>query len=62
MSKRTVLGEFGKHSGAGQVVEVVLVRGYSAEIRRLWKDLDDADACEQDDIFRRLEEIGAVRR
>jgi CelD/BcsL family acetyltransferase involved in cellulose biosynthesis len=62
MTTTTVLGEFGRHGGA-EVVEVILVRGHSAEIRALWRELDDADAdaVEQDRIFRRLRAIGAVR-
>jgi hypothetical protein len=60
MKTQTVLGEFGLHGGA-EVVEVILVRGHSAEIRRLWQALDDADAPEQDRIFARLRKIGAVR-
>ena len=54
------LGEFGRDGGK-KVVEVVLVRGHSAEIRKLWRALDDADAPEQDSIFRRLGSLGAVR-
>ena len=56
----TVLGEFGRHGGR-DVVTVVLVRGHSAEIRALWRALDDADAPEQDRIFARLKKLGAVR-
>jgi hypothetical protein len=60
MTTTKVLGEFGRFGGR-EVVEIVLVRGHSAEIRKLWRALDDADAPEQDRIFRRLEAIGAVR-
>ena len=58
--KTKVLGEFGRRGGT-EVVEVLLVRGHSPEIRALWRELDDADAPEQDRIFRRLAAIGAVR-
>jgi hypothetical protein len=58
--KTTVLGEFGRRGGA-DVVEGLLIRGHSSEIRALWRELDDADAPEQDRIFRRLAAIGAVR-
>jgi hypothetical protein len=54
------LGEFGRHGGR-EVVEVVLVRVHSAEIRKLWRALDDADAVEEDRIFARLRTLGAVR-
>lgn len=56
----TKLGEYGRFGGR-EVIEVVLVRGHSDEIHRLWRALDDADAPEQDRIFRRLGELGAVR-
>ena len=55
-----VLGEFGR-SGGREVVEVILVAGHIAEIRKLWLALDKADAIEQDEIFNRLEAIEAVR-
>jgi len=58
MKTSTVLGEFGRSNG--QAVVVVLVRGHSAEIRRLWDRLDHADAVEQDRIFDRLSKLGAV--
>ena len=60
-TKTKTLGEFGRHGGR-EVVEVILVRGHSDEIRKLWKALDDADAPEQDRIFTRLEKLGAVRK
>ena len=59
-TKETVLGEFGRHGGR-EVVEVVLVRGHTAEVRKLWAELDTADAPEQDRIFARLRKLGAVR-
>lgn len=52
------LGEFGRHNG--EVVTIVQTRGNKGEIRKLWNALDDADAIEQDEIFQRLESLGAV--
>lgn len=60
MKMAKTLGEFGRNGGAS-VVEVVLVRRHSAEIRKHWKALDSADAGQQDRIFRRLSDLGAVR-
>jgi hypothetical protein len=57
--KPKTLGEFGRFGGQ-TVVTVRLVRGHSAEIRKLWKALDSADATGQDAIFRRLDEIGSL--
>lgn len=56
-----VLGEFGRNGGQ-DVVTVIAVKGHVAEVKRLWKQLDEADAIEQDEIFRRLESLGAIRR
>ena len=61
MTKQTVLGEFGRLAGR-EVVEIILVRGHFSEIRKLWRKLDDADAVDQDRIFRRLAAMGAVRK
>lgn len=61
-TKQTILGEYGLRGGR-DVVEVVLVRGHSAEIRKLWRELDSVGGSpREDEIFRRLEKIGAVRR
>lgn len=54
------LGEFGRNGGR-DVVVVSTVRGHSEEIRRLWRQLDKADAIQQDRIFARLDRLGAVR-
>jgi hypothetical protein len=62
MTKDTVLGEFGRGKNLGGVVEVVLVRGHFAEIRRLWRELDEADGPRQSDIFYRLAKLGALRK
>lgn len=59
-AKVKTLGEYGRYGGK-TVVEVILVRGYTSEIRKLWKDLDSADGVVEEEIFRRLEKIGAVR-
>jgi hypothetical protein len=56
-----VLGEFGRQGGR-DVVKVVTVSGHAAEIRKLWDELDTADATEEDEIFGRLEQLGAVVR
>lgn len=61
MTTTKTLGEFGLRGGA-EVVEVILVRGHTAEIRKLWATLDTADAVEQDRIFARLRKLGAVRQ
>jgi hypothetical protein len=55
-----VLGEFGR-SGGREVVTVVVVFGHAREIRLLWRDLDNADEQEQDEILKRLKELGALR-
>jgi hypothetical protein len=62
MAKDEVLGEFGRGKNLGGVVEVVLVRGRFVEIRRLWRELDEADGPRQNEIFCRLAKIGALRK
>ncbi len=59
MATQKVLGEFGRHGGR-TVETVVCVHGHTKEIRQLWKQLDSADAIEQDRIFMRLQSIGAL--
>jgi hypothetical protein len=54
------LGEFGRDGTDESVVRVYTVRGHVHEIRRLWRALDNADAIEQDRIFARLDQLGAV--
>jgi hypothetical protein len=54
-----VLGEFGL--SRNRVVEVLLIPGSEAKIKSLWSALDDADAVEQDEIFAKLNSLGAVR-
>ena len=60
-NKSQVLGEFGRFGGS-DVVTITAAGKDAALIRRLWKQLDDADAIEQDDIIQDLDELGAVSR
>lgn len=63
--KQTVMGEFGSTcgftvNGCGCFL-VVVVRGYAAEIRALWKELDDCGSGpRQREILSRLHRIGAL--
>lgn len=59
--KTTLLGEYGRFGGR-EVYEIRTVPGAVREIRRLWARLDDTDATEEDEIFARLAQLGALTR
>ena len=54
------LGEFGRHGGK-TVLAVREVPGHVREIRRLWAELDCCDGPREDEIFTRLDELGATK-
>jgi hypothetical protein len=57
---RKTLGQYGLHGGT-EVYTVSIVRGHTAEIRRLWARLDHVgDGPEAAAIIRRLSQIGAA--
>lgn len=59
-----IIGEFGATCGfsvnGSSVFSVRAVHGHTAEIRKLWRQLDDAGAPEQYRILSRLHAIGAL--
>jgi len=54
-----VFGEYG-FLGGRQVVAIAAPAGKIREVARLWKQLDDADAVEQDEIREKLGRLGAL--